>query len=113
MPAHRKPIAVVTAVGSLADARAMARALVERRLAACAQISEIESFYRWQGAMQNDKEFRVLFKTTRERYAAVEAAIRELHGYELPAIHAFAFEQVYAPYAAWIEEGCGEGQDVK
>ena len=44
MPAHRKPIAVVTTVGSLADAQAMARTLVERRLAACAQISEIESF---------------------------------------------------------------------
>ena len=55
----------------------------------------------------------MLFKTTRERYAAVEAAIRELHDYELPAIHAFAFEHVYAPYAAWIEEGCGEGEDVK
>jgi periplasmic divalent cation tolerance protein len=108
--AARRPIAVVTTVGSLAEAQAMARTLVERRLAACAQISEIESFYRWQGAVQDDKEFRVLFKTTRARYAAVEAAIRELHSYELPAIHALAFEQVYAPYAAWIEEGCSEGE---
>lgn len=98
-----KHIAVVTTVGSLAEAQSMARALVERGLAACAQISEIESFYAWKGAVQNEREFRVLFKTVGERYQAVEAAIRELHAYELPAIHAFAFEHIYAPYAEWIE----------
>lgn len=96
-------IAVVTTIDSLDEAQSMARALVERRLAACAQISEIESFYTWHDAVQNEKEFRVLFKTTSERYQAVEDAIRELHSYELPAIHAYAFEHVYAPYAAWIE----------
>ncbi len=98
-----KHIAVVTTIGALAEAQSMARALVERKLAACVQISEIESFYSWNGAVQNEKEFRVLFKTTSERYQAVEDAIRELHSYELPAIHALAFEHVYAPYAAWIE----------
>jgi periplasmic divalent cation tolerance protein len=104
-----KPIAVLTTVGSLDEARAMARTLVERRLAACAQISEIESFYRWQNALQNDREWRVLFKTTDECYAAIEAAIRELHSYELPAIHAFAFERVYPPYGAWIESNAAGG----
>ncbi len=100
---HMKHIAVVTTIGDRAEAQSMARALVERKLAACVQISEIESFYTWNGEVQNEKEFRVLFKTTSERYQAVEDAIRELHSYELPAIHAFAFEHVYAPYAAWIE----------
>ena len=98
-----KPIAVVTTIGSLEEAQAMARALVERKLAACAQISEIESFYTWNDAVQNDKEFRVLFKTTSELYQTVENAIRELHSYELPAIHAYPFENIYAPYAEWIE----------
>jgi periplasmic divalent cation tolerance protein len=98
-----KCLAVVTTVGSLGEAQSMARALVERRLAACAQISEIESVYTWQGAIQNEKEYRLLFKTTEECYPAVEAAIKELNSYELPAIHAFALEHVYAPYAAWIE----------
>jgi periplasmic divalent cation tolerance protein len=98
-----KPIAVVTTIGSLEEAQSMARALVERRLAACAQISEIESYYTWNDAVQNEKEYRVLFKTTGERYQAIEAAIRELHSYELPAIHALPFEHVYAPYGEWIE----------
>lgn len=97
-----KPIAVITAVGSQAGARAMARAMVERKLAACAQISEIESFYTWDGAVQNDREFRVVFKTTDERYPALKSAIRACHAYALPAIHALPFEQVYAPCAEWI-----------
>lgn len=97
-----KFIAVVTSVATRAEAEAMAKSLVERKLAACAQISEIRSFYVWDGAVQNEPEQRVLFKTTDERYAEVEAAIREMHSYELPAIHAYALEHVYAPYGEWI-----------
>jgi len=97
-------IAVVTTVGSREEAQRLARTLVGRKLAACAQISAIESIYRWKDAVQQEPEFRVLLKTTDERYAEVERAIRELHSYELPAIHAFAFEHVFPAYAAWIGE---------
>lgn len=96
-------IAVVTTVGSKKEARRMAQALVEARLAACAQISRISSIYAWKGAIEHGKEFRVLFKTTAERYDAVERAIRDLHAYELPAIHAFPFARISATYADWIE----------
>ncbi|HEU4627385.1 MAG TPA: divalent-cation tolerance protein CutA [Steroidobacteraceae bacterium] len=99
-----KPIAIFTTTGSLEEARRIARELVERRLAACAQISEIESFYRWQGAVQNEKEFRILIKTTAAQYAAVESAVRELHSYELPAIYSMPFEEAYGPYAKWIAD---------
>ena len=101
-----KLLAVYTTVAGIEAARGMARALVERKLAACAQIDGIESFYAWQGALADEREFRILFKTTEARYAEVEAAIRELHAYELPAIHAVAFEQVSPAYGRWIEEGC-------
>ena len=99
-----KPIAVVTTVASRDEARKLALALVERKLVACAQISAIESIYPWKGVVQEEPEFRLLLKTTEARYAAIEAAIRELHPYDLPAIHAFAFEHVDAAYAAWIAE---------
>jgi periplasmic divalent cation tolerance protein len=82
----------------------MARALVERRLAACAQITPIESFYRWQGKVENDPEFRVLFKTRAEHWHELEAAIRALHRYELPAIHAIATVHAHAAYAEWVED---------
>lgn len=97
-------IAVVTTIDSLDEARALAGALVERRLAACVQISEIESVYRWQGETRNEREYRVLAKTTAARYADVETAIRELHSYDLPAIHAFDMPHVYERYAEWIVE---------
>jgi periplasmic divalent cation tolerance protein len=97
-------IAVITTVANRKEARALARALVEARLAACAQITRIESIYPWKGAIQHGKEYRVLFKTLDDHYPAVERAIRELHSYELPAIHACAFEHVSPAYAAWIEE---------
>ena len=97
-----KPIAVVTTVARKKDARALARALVEAGLAACAQISRIESLYTWKDEIEHGKEYRVLFKTVDERYAAVESAIRDMHPYELPAIHAFAFEHVLPAYGDWI-----------
>lgn len=96
------PLLVVTTVGSRNDALLLARALVEQRLAACAQIGEIHSVYRWQGAVHEESEFRILFKTRADRYAQVEAAIRARHPYELPAIHAIATSHAETAYAAWV-----------
>jgi periplasmic divalent cation tolerance protein len=100
------PIAVVTTVASRAEAQALAHAVVQRRLAACVQISDIDSVYRWQGQVEQAHECRVLIKSTRERYAQLEQTIRELHSYELPAIHAYAFDAIHAPYAQWIAQSC-------
>jgi len=97
------PWLVVTTVGTAEQARTLARAMVERRLAACAQITAIESCYRWQGQVHQESEFRLLFKTRAELYADLEAAIRAAHPYELPAIHAVPTERAYAPYAEWVE----------
>lgn len=101
------PLLVITTVATRDDARRLARALVDLRLAACAQISQIESVYRWQGAVHEEGEFRVLFKTRAALYAAVEAAIRECHPYELPAIHAIATTHAHAPYAEWVQDNAG------
>ncbi len=99
-----KLITVTTTLAQQADAQHMAQAIVERRLAACAQICGIESFYRWDGAVQNEAEWRIDFKTTAEQYPAIETAIRELHPYELPAITAVAVESAFEPYARWVAE---------
>ncbi len=96
-------IAVVTTVGNKKEARRMAHAVVEAKLAACAQISRIDSVYAWKGKIESGKEYRVLLKTVEAHYPAIERAIRDLHSYELPAIHAFAFEHVSQDYADWIE----------
>ena len=98
-------IAVITTVGHRDDARRIAQALVERRLVACAQISAIESLYHWDGALQDDAEFRLLLKTVDTQYDAVERAVRELHPYDLPAIYALPIDRIHAPYAAWVRDG--------
>ena len=98
----------LTTVATRADADALARAMVEQRLAACAQISAIDSVYRWQGALQAEGEFRLLFKTTVGRYPALEAALRDRHPYELPAIVALPVAQALTEFADWVAAEVGD-----
>jgi periplasmic divalent cation tolerance protein len=103
-------IAIMTTTDSLDEARSIAAALVERKLAACAQISPIRSFYSWQGEVRDEEEFRILIKTTEERYADVEAAILELHSYDLPAIVAFDITHAHGQYAEWVADSVSVGR---
>jgi periplasmic divalent cation tolerance protein len=105
-PETELPLLVATTVATREQALVLAREMVERRLAACAQITAIESVYRWQGAVQHDAEFRLLFKTRPAAYARLEAALRECHPYVLPAIHAIATVQADAAYAEWVRDSC-------
>ena len=100
----RRPIVVVTTVADRAQAQAIARALVAGHLAACVQIHPIDSIYAWQGEIREERELRLLVKTIERNYAAVEAAIRQLHSYELPAVHAIAFAHVEGAYGHWITD---------
>lgn len=94
---------VLTAAGSEEEAEAISRALVERRLAACVQIlGPVASRYRWQGAVEEAREWLCLAKTEAARYAELEAAIRELHSYEEPEIVATEIVAGSAGYLAWI-----------
>lgn len=95
-------IAIYTTTSTREEAQHIARTLLERQLVACIQIEHIESFYIWNGAIQHEPEYRLMLKTTADQYTAVESAIRELHSYELPAIHALPVMQAYAPYADWV-----------
>ena len=78
-------VVVLTTIGAATDAAALARTLVEERLAACVNVlPAMTSFYRWQGAIQEDREQQLIMKTTADRVAALEARVRALHAYELP-----------------------------
>jgi periplasmic divalent cation tolerance protein len=100
-------IAVLTTIDNEDRARTIATELVRRKLAACVQVSQIESVYTWEGQVQQTPEFRLLVKTTSERYTAVEEAIRELHDYDLPAIVGFEMPHAYEPFAEWVTESVG------
>ena len=78
-------VVVLTTLGADADAAAMARTLVDERLAACVNVLPVMlSVYRWKGAVEQDREQQLVIKTAASRVAALEARVRELHPYELP-----------------------------
>jgi periplasmic divalent cation tolerance protein len=104
-------IQVMTVTGSRADAGKIAQALVERRLAGCVQIvGPVQSVYRWQGAVEQAEEWLCLIKTSRQQYAAVEAAIIELHPYDCPEVLATPIEAGSAAYLQWLgDQLAGDG----
>jgi periplasmic divalent cation tolerance protein len=96
---------VVTTAGSEAEAQKIAKQVVERRLAACVNIvPRIQSVYRWEGKVETAEEFLLIIKTTRARDADVQAAIRELHSYDLPECIVISMEGGSSEYLKWIEE---------
>ena len=105
-------VLVLSTVAQAEDAERIARALVERRLAACVNVvAGLTSFYRWKGAVQRDDERLLLIKTRRDRYAALQEALASLHPYQLPEIVALPFEAGSAAYLAWVDENVGGGPD--
>jgi periplasmic divalent cation tolerance protein len=84
-------------------AHALALRLVETRLAACANIhGEVESVYRWRGAIERARETPLLVKTVAARFDAVAETARAMHPDETPAIHAVAAAAVTEDYLAWL-----------
>ena len=103
-----KPLLVLTNLPDRAAAESLADALITEQLAACVNIlAPCRSVYRWQGAVQHDEEHPLLIKTTEERYAALEQAIRTRHPYELPEIIAVRIERGLAAYLEWLAAETG------
>ena len=99
-----KAVVVFMTAPNREEAQRLAEILVNGRLAACVQIlPEITSFYHWQGKIECDVEVLILAKTTIERFAELEKAVRENHSYEVPEIVAVPSEAVSAPYLAWLK----------
>ena len=96
---------VLSTAGSQDEASRIARALVERRLAACVSVVPgVLSTYRWAGEVKTDAEWLLIVKTRSDRFDAIRDAIRELHSYELPEIVLIDTAQVDPAYLAWIDD---------
>lgn len=95
-------IILVTA-GSEEEAAKIGHALVEEKLAACANIVPvIRSIYRWKGKIHDEKECLLLIKTRTSLFAALRDRVRALHSYETPEIVAFPVEQGLPDYLNWV-----------
>jgi periplasmic divalent cation tolerance protein len=82
----------------------MAHQMVERRLAACAQVvGPVESVYWWKAGVESAKEWQVWFKTLDIHWTALEAAIKGMHHYECPEILAFLASEVTPGYFNWLK----------
>jgi periplasmic divalent cation tolerance protein len=96
---------VLSTVQGAEDAERIARALVERGLAACVNIVPgVTSVYRWKGELQADAERLLLIKTGTQRFEALCQALVALHPYELPEVIALPLQAGHAPYLAWLDE---------
>jgi len=83
----------------------LAEHLVDQGLAACVNItSPVTSVYHWEGRREKTDEILLLIKTTTQQYSAMEAAILELHPYELPEIIAVPVEQGLKGYLDWVDK---------
>lgn len=106
-----RTLLVFTNLPDRAAAERLADALVEQRVAACVNIlAPCRSVYRWQNDLQRDEEHPMLIKTTEARYAALEAAIRAGHPYELPEIVAVPIERGLAGYLDWVAAETADGR---
>jgi periplasmic divalent cation tolerance protein len=101
-----KKIVVLVTCGSTKEARKIARALVEHRIAACVNIlaSPVQSVYRWKGSVESAKEFLLIIKTTKARFPQLKAEVGRLHRYEVPEIIVLPIATGSAAYLKWISE---------
>ena len=96
---------VVTTVGTREDAERIANEVVQKRLAACAQVSgPITSFYWWEEKLEQSQEWVCRIKTRREHYAPLEESIRRAHPYDVPEILATAVVEGNPRYLEWVAE---------
>ena len=89
-------------------ADAVARTLVEERLAACINLLPIRSVYRWKGALAEEAEVTLLIKVSSERVEALTQRLRALHPYELPEILVLDIdaERSLQQYVDWVRTEC-------
>jgi periplasmic divalent cation tolerance protein len=82
----------------------IAQHLVRKRLAACVNMTDVTSFYRWKGEFCCDQEVLLVIKTTLSRVPDALEEIRAIHPYELPEMIILPVEGGYPPYLAWVRE---------
>ena len=96
-------LVALTTVAGEEDAVRLARALLDRRLAACVNVLPgVRSLYRWKGAIEDDREHLLVIKTSAGRYPALAAAFEELHPYEVPELLALPVEAGAERYLSWL-----------
>lgn len=95
--------AVLVTCPSMEKAAELARALVQERLIACANlVPQVRSIYTWKGALCDEPEVLMILKSTPERFEALRQRIVALHPYEVPEVLQLPVEKAHGPYLDWV-----------
>lgn len=98
-------VLVLTTLPADADAATFAHTLVETRLAACVNLLPgMESVYRWEGRVEQERERQLVIKTARSRVVALWERVRELHPYEVPEFIVLPIVDGNDAYLRWVGE---------
>ncbi|MHB8118385.1 MAG: divalent-cation tolerance protein CutA [Methanothrix sp.] len=98
---------VVFCTAGPGEAEAVAKALVQERLAACVNISPVRSCYIWEGKLNLDDEALLIIKTTKSRFESLKKRILEMHSYAVPEIIALPVIEGHQPYLDWMAQSVG------
>ena len=99
-------ICVQVACESNEQAQTIASALVAEQLAACVQLTEVASVYRWQGEVERAAECVLQIKTRASLFERISARVIELHSYEVPEIIGLPILSISESYATWLDQNC-------
>ncbi len=103
-------VSVYVTAASAEEAERIGRALVEERLAACANVLPgVTSIYRWEGQVRRDTEVGLLLKTRRALFDRLSGRVRALHSYDQPCIVAWPITAIDDGYRRWLEQETDAG----
>ena len=103
-------ILVLSTCKNIEETEKIARALLDKRLAACVNITPTSSLYVWHGNIEKAEEQILIIKTTSKLFKQVEEQIRRVHSYKVPEIISVKVDRGAKPYLDWIAETCGEAE---
>ncbi|MFN3477596.1 MAG: divalent-cation tolerance protein CutA [Candidatus Methylomirabilales bacterium] len=106
--ANHEYIVVLITTSSQEEAGKIGKALVEERLAACINIvPEIQSFFSWQGKLEEEREALMIVKTKASLFPSLVERVKALHSYTVPEIIALPIQIGSEGYLRWIDEVTG------
>ncbi|PSJ80573.1 divalent-cation tolerance protein CutA [Neisseria iguanae] len=102
-----KPVIITTTTATREEAEKIALALLQNQIAACVQYETVTSHYVWQDEVCRDEEIRMVIKSSRCHYKAVEKLILAYHSYDCPQILMQPVSRGLSAYLRWMKAQMG------